>query len=281
MVTACHALKAGGANVRVIRRGRSKTSHPAQPPVLIVTGLAREMKLASGPGVASVTSGGSTQRLRELLEARMVPGCRAVLSFGIAGGLDPEMATGNVVVATGVVADGMRWPAHRAITDLLATTLRIGGVNARLADIAGVDAPLFDRDAKAAVRSETGAVAADMESHVASEFAARHGLAFAALRIICDPAASSLPAVVADALRPNGGVDHFAVLAGLLRQPNQAATLTRLAGEARMSFRVLGHCRDILGIKVGFPRLVEALGDIGVIGTTWPAAPPQSGQSAR
>jgi len=231
-------------------------------PVLVVTGLARETKLAAGPGLAAVTSGGSPERLRRLLEERGDPGCSAVLSFGIAGGLDPGLEAGDVVVATGVVADGVRWPAHQALAGSLAASLSTGGVNARLADIAGVDAPLLDVAAKAAVRRRTSAAAADMESHVAAEFAARHGLMFAALRIVCDPAASSIPAMVANALRPDGGVDHYAVLADVLRRPRELATLTRLAGEARASFRALSRCRDLLGIGRGFPDLVQLLGDV-------------------
>lgn len=231
-------------------------------PVLVVTGLAREMKLAAGPGLAAITSGGNPERLRRLLAERAAPGCCAVLSFGIAGGLDPALAAGDVVVATGVVSNGERWPAHQALTDTLATSLAAGGVKARLAEVAGVDAPLLDAQAKAAVHRQTGAAAADMESHVASEFAARHGLMFAALRIVCDPAARSMPAMVANALKPDGGVNHYAVLADVLRKPSEIATLTRLAGEARVSFRALGRCRDLLGIGRGLPDLVQLLGDV-------------------
>ena len=233
-----------------------------RPPVLVVTGMARETKLAAGPGLSAVTSGGNPQRLRRLLAERSAPGCRAVLSFGIAGGLDPALSAGDVVVASGVVTETERWSAHPALADMLAASLSAGGVEPRLADLAGVDEPLLDAGAKAAVRRATGAAAADMESHVAAEFAARHGLMFAALRIVCDPAERTMPAMVANAIRPDGGVDHYAVLTDLLRAPAQLATLPRLASEARMSFRALGRCRDLLGIGRGFPDLVELLRDV-------------------
>jgi hypothetical protein len=85
---------------------------------------------------------------------------------------------------------------------------------------------------------------------------------FAALRIVCDPAASNMPAMVANAVRPDGGVDHYAVLADVLRRPRELASLTRLAGEARLSFRALSRCRDLLGIGRGLPDLVELLGNV-------------------
>jgi adenosylhomocysteine nucleosidase len=231
-------------------------------PILMVTGLAKEMRLAEGPGLVAIASGGDTRRLRTLLADRSVPGCRAVLSFGIAGGLDPSLAPGDVVVATGVVAKGKRWAAHPALADSLAAVLVAGGINVRRADIAGVDAPLLDASAKADMRFETGAAAVDMESHVASAFAARHGLIFAALRIVCDPATRTMPPVVANALRPDGGIDHFAILVDLVRRPTQLANLSRLASEARASFRALGRCRDLLGVGRGLPNLLELLGDV-------------------
>jgi adenosylhomocysteine nucleosidase len=235
---------------------------PEKLPILMVTGLAKEMRLAEGPGLVAIASGGDTGRLRQSLSERSAPGCRAVLSFGIAGGLDPGLTAGDVVIATGIVAGKKRWPAHPALSDQFAATLLAGGIRSRRADIAGVDAPLLTAKDKSAMRLATGAAAVDMESHVACEFAARHGLVFAAIRIICDPATRTMPAMVANALKPNGDVDHLAVLADLLKKPMQIAALPRLANEARTSFRALGRCRDLLGIGRGFPDLVELLGDV-------------------
>src|SRR4051794_40036754 len=132
---------------------------PEQLPVLMVTGLAKEMRLAEGPGLAAIASAGDTARLRRRLAERTAPGCRAVLSFGIAGGLDPGLAAGDVVVATGIVAGGKRWAAHPALSDQLAAMLLTGGVLSRRADIAGVDSPLLTAEDKAATRLATGAAA--------------------------------------------------------------------------------------------------------------------------
>ena len=236
---------------------------PAKPlPILMVTGLAKEMRLAEGPGLVAMASGGDTPKLRRTLSERTLPGCRAVLSFGIAGGLDPTLSAGDVIVATGVVSGGKRWQAHPALGDSLAASLIAGGIKVKRADIAGVDQPLLDAPAKAKTRQETGAAAVDMESHVASAFAERHNLMFAALRIVCDPASRSMPAIVTTALRPDGGIDHFAVVADLVRKPTQLTKLPRLAGEARTSFRALSRCRDLLGIGRGLPNLLELLGDV-------------------
>jgi hopanoid-associated phosphorylase len=231
-------------------------------PILVVTGMAKEMRLAAGPGLVAVVSGGNSAGLRQRLADRVAPGCRAVLSFGLAGGLDPHLTPGDVIVASGVVANGQRWLAHAAVAESLASSLTAGGVRTRVAEIAGVDAPVLNASDKAAIRAETGAAAVDMESHVAAAFAARHGLIFAALRIVCDPASRTLPPIVANALRANGGIDHLAMLGSLLRQPTQLAALTRIAGEARTGFRALGRCRDLLGIGRRQPNFLELFGDV-------------------
>ncbi len=51
-------------------------------PVLAVTGLMAEARIASGTGVATLSGGGDPARLALLLQAALVKGARAVISFG-------------------------------------------------------------------------------------------------------------------------------------------------------------------------------------------------------
>ena len=222
-------------------------------PVLAVTGLARERRLAAGAGVEAVGAGGSPVRLRALLEARDAPGCRAVISFGIAGGLDPDLKPGDVVVGTGVVTEAGRRPAD---LDAAASLLgRLSGLTGRVvsADVAGVDAATLAVGDKAALRARTGASAVDMESHVAAAFAGRHGLPFAILRVVCDPAGRALPAFAANALTPDGEPDIRAVLGALVLGRARIGDLLRLGRDSATAFAVLGRCRALLGPGIGFP----------------------------
>lgn len=237
----------------------------ALSPVLAVTGLAKEARLAAGPGVETIGAGGDPARLRRLLAERVGPDCRAVVSLGIAGGLDPTLLPGDVVIATGVVAageEGRRYAASRAIARAYAE--RLAGAPARivLADLAGVDAAVLTREGKRALRQETGAAAVDMESHVAAAFAAAHGLPFAAIRVVCDPADRALPAFVAHALKPDGSPDIAAVLAALLRRTATLGELVRLGRDSAAAFASLRRCRALLGGSLGVPHLGELLGDV-------------------
>lgn len=231
-------------------------------PVLAVTGLAREARLATGPGVATIGAGGNPARLRAMLNARVQPGCRAVISIGIAGGLDPALVPGDVVVATGIAGDDEIRPAHPELARLLARRLSGHSKRVVLANLAGVDAPALTPLAKRALRRLTGAAAVDMESHVAAAFASEHGLPFAAVRVVCDPADRALPAFVARALRPDGEVDTIAVIAALASRSAKFGGLVRLARDSAAAFEALRRCRGVLGLGLGIPYLGEFMGDV-------------------
>ena len=139
-----------------------------------------------------------------------------IISFGCAGGLDPELASGDCVVATsvltpdGVIATDPDW--SRVLLD------RLPGARPGL--LAGTDAPLATAAAKAALWRDAGAVAVDMETHAA--------------------ALAGLDA---------GGV--WPVLRGLARAPGQIVPLCVLAGEAWVARRSLLRARARLGPALG------------------------------
>src|SRR4051812_36051757 len=231
-------------------------------PVLAVTGLAREARVAAGPGVATVGAGGSPARLRALLNARIEPGCRAVVSIGIAGGLDPALAPGDVVVGTGVVGARQRWDTHLETAQLLADRLAGHSKQVVCGDLAGVDAPALSLLEKSTLRAATGAAAVDMESHVAAAFAEEHNLPLAAVRVVCDPADRALPAFVGRALRPDGEIDLVAVLAAIARRSAEVGGLVRLARDSKLAFEALRHCRSLLGFGLSVPHFDELFGDV-------------------
>jgi hopanoid-associated phosphorylase len=229
--------------------------------VLAVTGLAAEARLAAGPGVVTIMAGGNSRRLRAALQARVQADCRAVISIGIAGGLDPELVPGDVIVATGVTAAAQRHAASLEIARGLAARLAGHPKRVILADLAGVDAAVLSPIEKKALRGATGALAVDMESHVAAEFAAHHGLPFAAVRVVCDPAHRALPELIAIALRPDGELNLAGVLGSLLRRPMQLLAMPRLAKDAAEGFRALRRCRDLLGHGFGMHEFGELVGE--------------------
>lgn len=218
--------------------------------VLAVAGLAREARIAAGPGVETIQAAGNPARLRALLDTRPPRGLRAVVSFGIAGGLDPALQPGDIVVCTHLDAQA-RFPTDSDLVRRLSE--RLNGAPGRVVTggLAGSDVAVMAVADKAALRARTGALAVDMESHVAAAYAARHALPFAAIRVVCDPAGRALPAFAASALTPEGEPDIRAVLAALLRGRARIGELIRLGRDSSAAFAALTRCRARLGPGLG------------------------------
>jgi hopanoid-associated phosphorylase len=211
-------------------------------PLLTVSGLAREAAIAAGPGVRALAASGP--RLEGLIRTAISEGVAGIFSFGIAGGLDPKLGPGTPILATGVIAASQRWPCDAAWRQRLARHLP----EALAGELMSVDAPVLTAADKRALAA-TGALAVDMESHIAARLAAAHGLPFAALRIVCDPAERAIPAAAIAGFRDDGGTDLGAIFVALCRDPRQLATLLRLARDARAAFASLALCRRRLDVE--------------------------------
>src|SRR5580704_18442719 len=100
--------------------------NPIDPrPVLIVTGLVQEARIAAGPGMTVICSSSDPQQLRALLTVFDPSTIRGVISFGVAGGLDPSLKSGDVVVATEVLAGDTRWLAGLSLNEELIASVAL------------------------------------------------------------------------------------------------------------------------------------------------------------
>ena len=218
---------------------------------LVVCGLLREARCAAGPGITAITSGGRRAVLENRLASLDPSGIDAVVSFGLAGALDPMLSVGAVLLPTEILADGARYAVSTELTAALrAAAGRHGIPFASQGAMAGMDEPAASVAAKAALRARTGAVAVDMESHVAAAWAARHALPFAVLRVISDTADRAIPAAAVAAMGSDGGIDVPAVLKSIARNPGQIPALIGTARDGARAFRVLGRVGGLLGGSV-------------------------------
>jgi adenosylhomocysteine nucleosidase len=218
-------------------------------PIIAVTCLSFEARVASGPGISVLC--GTAQRYIDKLEAAVQAGGSGIISIGIAGGLAPGLAPGHWVVASGVVNGANRYPTDGRWSAKLLQALP----SAVYADISGVDAPVVARADKRRLHEATGTVAVDMESHIAAQIAAAHGVPFAACRVIIDPAERTLPPAALVGMRSDGKADVLAVLRSLLRQPQQAFALMRVVADARAARSALFRGRRRLGADLSFPGI--------------------------
>ena len=208
--------------------------------LVIVCGLAAEAKIAASPGVTVIAGGGEGAKLAATLDA-LPPTTTHLLSFGVAGGLDPALRPGDLRIAQAVIA-GDRLEADPAWRARLVTAL---GVPAVL--FAGSESIVARVADKTDLRATTGAACVDMESHIVARAAARRGIAWAGLRAVTDPADRALPHAAAVGMRPDGSIDLPAILKSLGKNPGQLPGLIRAGSDARAAFAALLRCRQTLG----------------------------------
>src|ERR1700694_1484991 len=245
-----------GRNVNLGAGDDVSAVNPIDPrPVLIVTGLVQEARIAAGPGMTVICSSSDPQQLRALLTVFDPSTIRGVISFGVAGGLDPTLKSGDVVVATEVLAGDTRWLAGLALNEEVIASVALGRRRVVRGSLAGAEQVVAARSVKAALHLETGAAAVDMESHIAAAYAARVGLPFAALRGIGDPASRALPPLAMAAIKPNGDIDLRKVLRSVARNPLTLRDLVSTGLDFNRALRSLRGCR---GFLLGGEGLVAA-----------------------
>jgi adenosylhomocysteine nucleosidase len=216
--------------------------------LVVVTGLLAEARVARPAPGRTIAGGGDPARLEAELDRALSEGAGAVLSFGLAAGLQPGRGPGTLVIPAEIVAANRRYATDVRWSERLRAALG----EADAPPLAGVDSPLFRAADKLHLHLATGAVAADMESHVAANLARRAGCPFAVLRVISDPAERGLPPAAVVGMKADGRLDLAAVIGSIARKPGQLPDLARVAADARAAIKVLARCRRVLGPQLGW-----------------------------
>jgi adenosylhomocysteine nucleosidase len=216
----------------------------------VVAALAAEARAlgpahAKGEGLAVLADGnllaisGMGPKAARSAAMRLIDaGATSLVSWGLAGGLDPDLEAGAVCVPREIIAaDGSRLSTARSwqesLTSSVPSGLRVGN-DALLATEYALETPAD----KSAARRSTGACAVDMESSAVAQVAEAHGVPFIAVRVIVDTARDAVPQAVAGASRA-GKLRAGRLILGLMRSPLEIASLLRLARRYRVALRSL------------------------------------------
>jgi adenosylhomocysteine nucleosidase len=199
-------------------------------PALLV-GFAAEARVARLSGWQVAIGGGTTEGAERETRRLIDAGATGIVSFGLAGGLDPALPAGTLIVAEAVTANGRVWRTDPELNS------RLGGTTGHLC--LGLDRVVSSAAEKQHLGRETGASLVDMESGAVAAIASEAGIPFAVLRAICDPADRALPPAALVALDPKGRLTAARLAMSVLANPRQLWALMGLAWDAASARRAL------------------------------------------
>jgi adenosylhomocysteine nucleosidase len=240
------------------------------PVIGLVAALPLEVACLAGrlePGASATLSGSVRLRLCGLgsANARRAAieladsGVTALMSWGSAGGLDPGVRPGTLLLPEYVLTgEGQRFEVAAAwrakLHELVSPQLEV-----HTGALVESMHPVTTAQQKRALFVRTGAVAVDTESAAIAEVAASRRLPFVAVRAVLDPATRGLPQSAVAAVNNSGGLLIMALLRGLLRHPGDLPGLLRLSSDLRLARGALATVARRTGLQrglrdVGFAR---------------------------
>ncbi len=215
----------------------------------VVTGLAAEAdcihRAAAGLEINDrplvFCAGGSAERARLGAERLVAAGAGALLSYGIAGALAPDLEPGALVLADAIITpQGRRIatdPGWRERLRERAEAL----CPMTVAALVGQDRAVATAEDKRTLFGLTKAVAVDMESHGVAAAAQALRLPLLALRAVADPAGRAVPSSALSGLAPDGRLRALPVIERLLTRPWEIVPLVRTAWDSRAAIESLSR----------------------------------------
>lgn len=204
--------------------------------------------------VCGVGASAARRAALQLVQAQV----SALVSWGTAGGLDPRLGAGTLVLPERVISvDSESFAVDAGWRLRLAEQLHPCGKLAG-GTLLSSQRLLATREAKAAAYARYQAAAVDMESAAIAAVAGERGLPFVALRVVVDAADQALPIAAAVALDGRGRLQPAALGAALLRRPQQLIGLARLAARFARARRALRCAERQAGALLRRPGPVTA-----------------------
>jgi adenosylhomocysteine nucleosidase len=189
-----------------------------------------------GPRRAAVAS-------RTLLEK----GARALLSWGSAGGLDPRLSPGSLILPKTVIGSNqILYHVDASWHNRLCHRLK-GHVELHTDPLVESTAVVCGPGEKAILFRQTGAIGVDMESAAVAAAAQETGVPFMAVRAVADSTDTTIPKSTLDAFDESGRLSFLKLIQGLAGHPTELLALFRIARNYRAAQRTLAAVARLTG----------------------------------
>lgn len=204
---------------------------------------------------AHLRLGGIGERVADATQALLAAGVGALVSIGVAGSLDQQLAPGTVVLPARVHTDTHE--EARVDANWRAEMCRVlhGHVTLAEGDLVSTTVPALSTSAKARLQRAHHAQIIDMEAATVARIALQAGCPFLAIKAVADDATTTVPRALYNALTADGGVDTKALAMALLFNARTLATAVRLAVQYRRALASLTVVARRAGPQLGLNGL--------------------------
>jgi adenosylhomocysteine nucleosidase len=213
--------------------------------IVVQTGLQQEADIPKGvPGLLVLCGPSQRDNLADLAPADAA----GYLSFGVAGGLAPDLHVGALTVASSVIVTGGTTFAPDAAWT--AKIVRLAGAQSR---------PLFSDPRelaatpalRASLRTATGADVVDEESFAVARIASERGRPFAVIRTISDSSDEAVSPAELDATNADGSPNIWGLVDGIFENPGQLPGVIKSGPEFECALYALRKTLRKLGPRLG------------------------------
>lgn len=181
--------------------------------------------------------------LSEFIERAAKEGCRGIVSYGLSGGLCPDLRSGDIMVGSQILGPG----GSVATDDVWSAWLLSAIPTAVYGPIIGIDVPISACASRSELWLRSGALAVDMESHLIARLAADNGMRLVALRVVIDAAERNVPPTAIACVSADGEISRWRLGRLLLGRPSDTLDIIRLSVDWWIARKALLHCSEVLG----------------------------------
>ena len=203
--------------------------------------------------------------------AQYSPG--AVVSLGFAGGLNPHLTPGTIVIATGLVSPDTShvWAqAHKGLVEQFQAAAELERLPYHPGCLVSVSQVVAEMSAKARLWQACGADAVDMETAGIARAASEATLPWLALRAIVDTAVESVPVECLRLVDDAGQISMKALMLAVCHSPSTLRHVWRLAISSVVARRHLSRLVACWATRVPAERpLTQGLWDHENFGDGW------------
>ena len=231
-----------------------------------VCGIKSEERCLVDAGITNkiLLSGARSERAEWQSQKLVKSGANLLISVGIAGGIDPDLVPGSIIIAdriiyasnsndsiktnesnskddslghkNSVLNSYKQLETDAVLNDIVAKVLPF---RSRRGPMIGVGIPITKPGHKKEIFRQTSALACDMESHAVGKVAQSAGIPFVVIRVISDPSNRHIPVAAISCIKPTGRVSMARFFVAIASRPWDVQHLYHLGLDSRVAHRQL------------------------------------------